>query len=162
MVQIFVTGGTFDKEYNYLTGQLFFKNTHISDLLTQGRNDVPVDIKTLMMIDSLDMSDEDRKIILHNCRKTKHKDIIITHGTDTMVETAKVIAEGNLKDKTIIITGALIPAAFGNSSDGFFNLGASLTISQVLEPGVYICMNGKIFNWDNVRKNKATGFFEEL
>ncbi len=116
-------------------------------VLTQGRNDVPVDIKTLMMIDSLDMSDEDRKIILHNCRKTKHKDIIITHGTDTMVETAKVIAEGNLKDKTIIITGALIPAAFGNSSDGFFNLGASLTISQVLDPGVYICMNGKIFNW---------------
>ncbi len=162
MVQIFVTGGTFDKEYNYLTGELYFKNTHISDLLTQGRNDVPVDIKTLMMIDSLDMSDEDRKIILHNCRKTKHKDIIITHGTDTMVETAKVIAGGNLKDKTIIITGALIPAAFGNSSDGFFNLGASLTISQVLEPGVYICMNGKIFNWDNVKKNKATGFFEEL
>ncbi len=162
MIQIFVTGGTFDKEYNYLTGELFFKNTHISDLLTQGRNNVPVDIKTLMMIDSLEMSDEDRNIILHNCRKTKHKDIIITHGTDTMVETAKVIAEGNLKDKTIIITGALIPAAFGNSSDGFFNLGASLTISQVLDPGVYICMNGKIFNWDNVKKNKATGFFEEL
>ena len=162
MVQIFITGGTFDKEYNYITGELFFKNTHMRDLLQQGRNNVDIDIKTLMMIDSLEMNDEERNIIVYNCRKSKFNDIIVTHGTDTMVETARVLAEANIEDKTIILTGALIPAAFGNSSDGFFNLGATLALSQVLTPGVYISMNGRYFNWDNVKKNKKTGFFEEI
>lgn len=162
MIQIFITGGTFDKEYNYITGELFFRNTHMAAMLAQGRNKVPIDIKTLMMIDSLEMSEEDRGIILHNCKKSKYKDIVVTHGTDTMVQTAEVLASANLNDKTIVITGAMIPAAFGNSSDGFFNLGASLAFAQSLEPGVYISMNGRYFNWDNVRKNKKTGFFEEL
>jgi len=162
MIQIFITGGTFDKEYNYITGKLFFKNTHVPQLLEQGRNNVDRDIKTLMMIDSLEMTDEDREIIVHNCKKSKYEDIIVTHGTDTIVETARVIAKANIKDKTIILTGALIPSAFGNSSDGFFNLGASLAFAQALPPGVYVSMNGKYFNWDNVKKNRKTGFFEEL
>lgn len=160
MIQIYVTGGTFDKEYNYITGELFFRDTHLSKLLVQGRSNVEVDIKTLMMIDSYDMTEEDRDIIAYNCKKCKHENIIITHGTDTMVETAKILSERNFADKTIVLTGAMIPIAFG-SSDGFFNLGSSLAFAQVLPPGVYISMNGRYYNWDNVKKNKKTGFFEE-
>lgn len=160
MIQIYVTGGTFDKEYNYITGELFFRDTHLSKLLVQGRNNIPLDIKTLMMIDSYDMTEEDRDIIAYNCKKCKHDNIIITHGTDTMVETAKVLSERKIKDKTIVLTGAMVPIAFG-SSDGFFNLGSSLAFAQALPPGVYISMNGRYYNWDNVKKNKKTGFFEE-
>ncbi|HHH54872.1 MAG TPA: asparaginase [Bacteroidetes bacterium] len=162
IVQIFITGGTFDKEYNYITGQLYFKDTHMKQLLEQGRNNVPVDIKTLMMIDSLQMTPEDRDIIKHNCKRSEFDKIIITHGTDTMVETAKVLAEANIENKTIVLTGAMVPIAFGNSSDGLFNLGASLAFVQTLPPGVFISMNGRYFHWDNVRKNKKTGFFEEI
>lgn len=162
MVQIFVTGGTFDKEYNFLNGQLFFKDTHITRLLEQGRSNVQVDLKTLMMMDSTQMGDEDRAIIEYSCRKSDFDRIIITHGTDTMVETAKMLAKAGLEGKTIILTGAMIPIAFGNSSDGFFNLGASLAFAQSLPPGVYISMNGRAFNWNNVVKNRKTGFFEEL
>ncbi len=162
MIQIFITGGTFDKEYNYITGNLFFKDTHMKQLLQQGRNNVPVDIKTLMMIDSINMTDEDRDIILHNCKRSLIDDIVITHGTDTMVETAKVLAKANIPDKTIVLTGAMVPIAFGSSSDGLFNLGASLAFAQVLQPGVYVSMNGRYFNWDNVVKNTKTGFFEEI
>lgn len=162
MIQIFVTGGTFDKEYNLIDGKLFFKDSHIPKLLEQGRSNVDVYIKTLMMIDSLVMTAEDREIIKHNCKKCEYDKIIVTHGTDTMVETAKTLAKANLKEKTIVFTGAMIPTAFGHSSDGFFNLGASLAFVQAMGPGVYISMNGRIFNWDNVVKNKKTGFFEEL
>ncbi len=162
MIQIFVTGGTFDKEYNYLNGQLFFRDTHIPRLLEQGRSNVEVDIKTLMMIDSTQMGEDDRAIIEYSCRKAEFNKIIITHGTDTMVDTAKILANSNIEDKTIILTGAMIPIAFGNSSDGFFNLGASIAFAQSLPPGVYISMNGKVFTWDNVVKNRKTGFFEEL
>jgi len=161
MIQIFITGGTFDKEYNFITGELYFKDTHVPKLLEQGRSNVPVDIKTLMMIDSQDMTEEDREIIIHNCRRTPYDKIVITHGTDTMVETARVLAKANIKDKTIVLTGAMIPIAFGNSSDGFFNLGSSLAFAQVLPPGVYISMNGRYYDWDNVHKNRKTGFFEE-
>ncbi|HHH54120.1 MAG TPA: asparaginase [Bacteroidetes bacterium] len=162
IVQIFITGGTFDKEYNYITGQLYFKDTHMKQLLEQGRNNVPVDIKTLMMIDSLEMTPEDREIIKHNCKRSEFNKIIVTHGTDTMVETAKVLAEADIENKTIVLTGAMVPLAFGNSSDGLFNLGASLAFVQTLPPGVFISMNGRYFHWDNVRKNKKTGFFEEV
>lgn len=161
MIQIYVTGGTFDKEYNYISGELFFRDTHLSKLLVQGRNNVDVDIKTLMMVDSLEMTDEDREIIAYNCKKCKHENIIITHGTDTIVETAKVLHDKNFPNKTIVLTGAMVPIAFG-SSDGFFNLGSSLAFVQTLPPGVYISMNGRSYNWDNVKKNKKTGFFEEL
>lgn len=159
-IRIFITGGTFDKEYNEITGQLYFKDTHMQELLEKGRNKVPVKIRTLMMIDSLDMTAEDRELILHQCVKCDEDKIIITHGTDTMSETAKLLA-GKIKDKTIVLTGAMIPIKFG-SSDGLFNLGSSLAFVQALSPGVYVAMNGRYFNWDNVRKNKQTGIFEEL
>jgi L-asparaginase len=162
MVQVFITGGTFDKEYNFLNGELYFKNTHIPEMFERGRCTLPLDIKTLMMIDSLHMSEAERQIILYHCQKTEFKSIVISHGTDTMVETAKVLAEANITDKTIILTGALIPTAFGNSSDGFFNLGSALAFAQSLSPGVYIAMNGRYFEWNKVRKNRQTGFFQEL
>lgn len=161
IIQVFVTGGTFDKEYNFINGELYFKDTHLSKMFELGRNHVPIDIKTLMMIDSLQMSDAEREIIAYNCSQTKSNKILITHGTDTMVETAKKISEYKL-DKTVIITGAMIPIAFGTSSDGFFNLGSALAFAQTLPHGVYIVMNGRYFDWFNVKKNRQTGFFEEL
>ena len=159
-IRIFITGGTFDKEYNELNGQLFFKDTHMSDLLEMGRNKVPVVIRTLMMIDSLEMTDEDRTLIAHQCINCDEKQVIITHGTDTMAETAAVLAR-QVTGKTIILTGAMIPIKFG-SSDGLFNLGSALAFAQTLPAGVYVAMNGRYFNWDNVRKNKQNGIFEEL
>ena len=162
MIQIFITGGTFDKEYNFITGELYFKDTHLSDMLERGRCTVDVNIKTLMMVDSLEMNDMDRGNIIHNCRRCKHENILITHGTDTMVETAKALSEANIKNKTIVLFGAMVPYAFGTSSDGFFNLGAAFAFVQMNVPGVYIAMNGKCYSWDNVKKNRKTGFFEEL
>lgn len=162
MIQIFITGGTFDKEYNFITGELYFKDTHLSKMFERGRSRLDLNIKTLMMIDSLEMTEADRSIIAHNCHRAKRNKILITHGTDTMVETAAYLASEKIKDKTIVITGAMIPYAFGNSSDGFFNLGSALAFVQTLSVGVYVVMNGRYFNWDNVRKNRQTGYFEEL
>lgn len=159
-IKIFVTGGTFDKEYNELEGTLFFKETHVHEMLKLARSRLKIDIITLMMIDSLDMTDADRKIILEKCKKTKEDKILITHGTDTMIETAKVLAS-SIKNKTIVLTGAMIPYKFG-SSDGLFNLGSSLAFVQTLPQGVYVSMNGKYFRWDNIKKNKQTGMFEEI
>lgn len=162
MIQVFVTGGTFDKNYNYLTGELFFQDSHIKEMFERGRCEVEIDIKTLMMVDSLEMGEEHRSIIQFNCQKTSSTRILITHGTDRMVETARVLAESNLNGKTIVLTGAMVPYAFGTSSDGFFNLGSALAFVQVLPPGVYVVMNGRYFHWDRVRKNKQTGTFEEV
>jgi len=159
-IKIFVTGGTFDKEYNELEGTLFFKETHVHEMLKLARSKLKIDISTLMMIDSLDMTDADRKIILARCKKIKEDKILITHGTDTMIETAKVLAS-SIKNKTIVLTGAMIPYKFG-SSDGLFNLGSSLAFVQTLPEGVYISMNGKYFHWNNIKKNKQTGMFEEI
>ncbi len=159
-IRIFITGGTFDKEYNELNGELFFKETHMHELLELGRNKVPVAITTLMMIDSLEMTDKDREWIVYQCSQAVEDKIVITHGTDTMTETARVLAD-NIKNKTIVLTGAMIPIKFG-SSDGLFNLGSALAFAQTLRPGVYVAMNGRFFNWDNVKKNKLTGRFEEL
>jgi L-asparaginase len=159
-IRIFITGGTFDKEYNELNGQLYFKDTHLADLLEMGRNRASVEIRTLMMIDSLEMTDEDRELILHQCNHCEETKIVITHGTDTMADTAKLLGK-SITDKTIILTGAMIPIKFG-SSDGLFNLGSALAFAQSLPPGVYVAMNGRCFNWNNVRKNKQTGIFEEL
>lgn len=160
-IQVFVTGGTFDKEYNFITGQLYFKDTHLHEMFERGRSKLDIDIKTLMMVDSLEMTDADREIIVYNCIKSELNRIVITHGTDTMVKTAEALAK-EINNKTIIITGAMVPYAFGTSSDGFFNLGAAMAFAQVLEPGVYIAMNGRFYNWNNVRKNTQTGFFETL
>jgi L-asparaginase len=127
-----------------------------------GRCGVDIDIRTLMMVDSLEMRDEDRALIIHSCNRNPSNRILITHGTDRMVETARHLAEADIKDKTIVLTGAMVPYAFGTSSDGFFNLGSALAFAQVLPPGVYVVMNGRFFNWDRVRKNRQTGMFEEI
>lgn len=161
-IQILVTGGTFDKEYNYITGKLYFKDTHLPDMFELGRCTLNIDVKTLMMVDSLEMNDDDRQIIIHNCKRTKTDKVIVTHGTDTIVGTAEYIANAELKDKTVVLTGAMVPYAFGTSSDGFFNLGSALAFVQALPPGVYVSMNGRYFDWHNVRKNRQTGFFETL
>lgn len=162
MIQVFVTGGTFDKEYNFINGELFFKNTHLNEMFVRGRCVVDIDIKTLMMVDSLEMQEEEWQLITYQCKRADADKILITHGTDKMVHTAKILADAAIEGKTIVLTGAMIPYAFGNSSDGFFNLGAALAFVQVLPPGVYIAMNGKYFPWNNVRKNYDTGFFEEI
>ncbi|HFA47465.1 MAG TPA: asparaginase [Bacteroidetes bacterium] len=161
MIQIYITGGTFDKEYNYISGGLYFKETHVPSMLTRGRCSIDFEVRTLMMVDSLDMTEDDRNIIAHNCKRCQCDKILITHGTDTMVNTAEFLAKKKIEGKTIVLTGAMIPYAFGTSSDGFFNLGSALAFLQTLPPGVYVSMNGRYFNWDNVRKNKRTGFFEE-
>ncbi len=159
-IRIFITGGTFDKEYNELNGQLYFKDTHMADLLQMGRSRVPVVTRTLMMIDSLEMTAEDRLLIAHQCNSCEEKQIVITHGTDTMAETAALLSE-KVKDKTIVLTGAMIPIKFG-SSDGLFNLGSALAFAQTLPPGVYVAMNGRYFHANKVRKNRETGIFEEM
>lgn len=159
-IKIFATGGTFDKEYNEINGELFFKKTHLAELLELGRSQLNVQIETLMLVDSLDMTNDSKTYIINKCLEEKTDRIIITHGTDTMVETARLIAK-KVKDKTIILTGAMIPIKFG-SSDGLFNLGSALSFIQVIEPGVYITMNGRYFKWDNVRKNKKLGIFERI
>jgi L-asparaginase len=160
-IQVFITGGTFDKDYNYITGELYFKDTHLKSMFERGRCTLDVNIKTLMMVDSLEMTDEDRDIIVYNCKKSSSHKILITHGTDRIVNTAERLAKANL-EKTIVLTGAMIPYAFGTSSDGFFNLGAALAFSQCLPKGVYVCMNGRYFKWDNVQKNTKTGYFESI
>jgi len=162
MIQVYVTGGTFDKDYNYITGDLFFRDTHLPDMLSRGRCTLDIDIKTLMMVDSLDMKDADRLVILHNCQQTTSEHIVITHGTDRMVETAAYLAKEDLADKAIVLVGAMIPYAFGTSSDGFFNLGSALAFVQSMPAGIYIAMNGRCFPWNKVKKNTQTGFFEAI
>jgi L-asparaginase len=159
-IRILVTGGTFDKEYDELTGRLYFKDTHVAEMLRLGRSRVEVTIRTVMMIDSLEMTDADRALIVQNCAQSPEDRIVITHGTDTMTDTAAAIAHA-ISGKTIVLTGAMIPYAFG-SSDGLFNLGSALSFAQVLPPGVYIAMNGKSFPWDRVQKNRERGEFEEI
>ena len=159
-IRILVTGGTFDKEYNERTGQLYFKDSHLAEMLRLGRSRVEVNIRTVMMIDSLEMTDADRALIVQNCAQAPEERIVITHGTDTMAETAAAVAAA-VHDKTVVLTGAMIPYAFG-SSDGLFNLGSALSFVQLLPPGVYIAMNGKCFAWDRCRKNRERGEFEEI
>jgi L-asparaginase len=158
MIRIFVTGGTFDKTYDEIRGQLAFKETHLSEMLKLGRSRVEVSIQPLMMIDSLEMTDTDRELIVRSCAQCPEARILITHGTDTMVETAAAVARG-VSGKTVVLTGAMIPYAFG-SSDGLFNLGSALSFAQVLPSGVYIAMNGRHFSWNRVRKNRESGVFE--
>jgi L-asparaginase len=158
-ILIVATGGTFDKEYDELTGRLFFRETHLPEMLRLGRCRLDVRIDTAMMIDSLDMSDQGRAAIVTRCREAPEAAIVVTHGTDTIVETAAALAAADLVDRTVVLTGAMVPYAFG-SSDGLFNLGSALSFVQVLPPGVYVAMNGQHFRWDCVRKNRRTGLFE--
>jgi L-asparaginase len=158
-IRILVTGGTFDKQYDELTGRLFFRNTHVPEMLERGRCRVDVTVDPVMMVDSLDIDDRGRATIVDACRASTEKAIVITHGTDTMVETARTLAAARLADRTIVLTGAMVPYAFG-SSDGLFNLGSALSFAQVLPPGVYVAMNGQYFAWDRVQKNRESGVFE--
>jgi L-asparaginase len=159
-IRILVTGGTFDKEYDELSGRLYFLETHVPEMLRLGRCHVDVALKTVMMVDSLEMTDADRAAILAECREAPESRIVVTHGTDTMVDTARVLAEGKT-GKTIVLTGAMVPYAFG-SSDGLFNLGSALSFAQVLPPGVYVAMNGRCLDAAKARKNRATGVFDEV
>jgi len=159
-IRILVTGGTIDKEYDPLTGELTFPKSHLSNMLNQVRCKVNYVLEEVMLIDSLQMRSEDREEILKKCIDCLENKIIVTHGTDTMVETARVLGK-NVKGKTVVLVGAIIPYAFG-SSDALFNLGCAFSAAQTLQQGVYITMNGRIFTWDNVRKNKESGEFEEL
>ena len=160
MIRIFVTGGTFDKTYDEISGRLSFGDTHLPEMLRLGRARLDLSTRTLMMIDSLEMTSADRDLIVRNCAQCEESCIVITHGTDTMATTAAALARG-VTGKTIVLTGAMIPYAFG-SSDGLFNLGSALSFVQVLPPGVYIAMNGRHFAWDRVRKNTQTGVFEVI
>ena len=159
-IRIFITGGTFDKVYDELNGRLYFKDSHLPEMLKLGRCGLPVTIRTLMMVDSLEMTTADRTLIVEQCRQAPEKRIVITHGTDTMAETARWL-DAVIPDKTVVLTGAMIPYEFG-SSDGLFNLGSALAFAQTQPPGVYIAMNGQCFPARNVRKNQQTGIFEDV
>ena len=159
-IRVFVTGGTFDKEYDELSGRLFFRDTHVPAMLTRGRCRVDVAVQPLMMVDSLEMTDADRRLVLESCRSCAEARIVVTHGTDTMTDTARLLHQAAI-GKTVVLTGAMIPYAFG-SSDGLFNLGSALSFAQVLPPGVYVAMNGRYFPGDRVRKDRTTGIFEEV
>ena len=159
-IRVLVTGGTFDKQYDELAGTLNFGATHVEQVLERGRSRVRVVVEVLMMMDSLEMRDEHRARIVEATRACKETQVVITHGTDTMVETARAIA-AVVKDKTVVLTGAMVPFAFG-SSDGLFNLGSALSFAQVLPVGVYVAMNGRWFAWDDVRKNRELGVFESI
>ena len=157
-IRILVTGGTFDKEYDELSGRLYFKDSHVREMLALGRSKLDIDVRTVMMVDSLEMTVDDRELILHACRSTPGDRIVITHGTDTMTDTAEMLAAESI-GKTIVLTGAMIPYKFG-SSDGMFNLGSALAFVQTLPVGVYIAINGRCFTAGSVRKNRNTGVFE--
>ncbi len=159
-IRLYITGGTFDKEYDELTGQLFFQDSHVREMLRRGRCKLDLEIRTLMMIDSQDMNDVDRDSIAKNCLESSTDRLVITHGTDTLEITARHLGE-RVEDKVVILVGAMIPYTFG-SSDGMFNLGSALAFAQTLPPGVYVVMNGRCFTWDNVRKNRSSGVFEEM
>jgi L-asparaginase len=157
--RILVTGGTFDKQYDELTGRLFFEDTHVPEMLRRGRCRLDVEVETVMMIDSLDLDDLGRTTVVDRCRRATEQALVVTHGTDTMVDTARALAAARIAGKTIVLTGAMVPFAFG-SSDGLFNLGSALSFAQVLPEGVYVAMNGQYFDWDRVRKNRESGIFE--
>ena len=157
-LRILVTGGTIDKTYSPVEGVLGFSRTHVLAMLQQGRVQIPESsVETVLLKDSLEMTDADRAAILRACVAAVEPRLLITHGTDTMVLTAAHLARANL-DKTIVLVGAMVPYAF-NSSDGLFNLGFAFAALQLLGPGVNICMNGRIFPWDRVSKDRAGGRF---
>lgn len=157
-LRILITGGTFDKAYLELEGRLHFRDTHVPEMLRLGRCNLPITVQSLMLIDSLDMTDAHRAQILAACRAAAEDRIVITHGTDTMEHTARAIGSAGLS-KTVVLTGAMVPYTFG-SSDGLFNLGSALAFAQALPVGTYVAMNGRCLRWNDVRKNRETGVFE--
>ena len=159
-LKILATGGTFDKIYNESDGNLIFKETHLNQMLKDSKCKLEVDVETVILIDSLYMESHHRQEILEKCKSFEEEQIVITHGTDTMVETANLLGE-EIKDKIIVLTGSMIPYSFVKS-DAHFNLGCAIAFAQTLPKGVYITMNGKIFNYNNVQKNKETLEFETI
>lgn len=159
-IRLFITGGTFDKEYDLINGRLYFTNSHVEEILLRGRNTTQVEVTQLMMMDSLDMGEAERQQIVSACASCTENHIIITHGTDTMVETGNALLAQQL-NKTIVLTGAMIPYTFG-SSDGLYNMGSAMAFVQTLPHGVYLAMNGRFYPAHKVRKNKTTGYFEAI
>lgn len=157
-MKILITGGTLDKQYNPLNGELIFNKSLVQEMLLQSRNTVKTDVEVLMLKDSLEMNDDDRQQISQACYNSKEQQIIITHGTDTMVETAHAIAADLAEDTTVVLLGAMIPYQF-KGSDALFNLGCAMSAVQILPPGVYITMNGQVFDYREVQKNRALGMF---
>jgi L-asparaginase len=159
-LRLIATGGTFDKHYNELNGVLGFAESHLPEVIKRSRMTVPVALDVLPLLDSLEMGDADRERVLTTCRAAAEKAIVIVHGTDTMRETAAVLGAAGL-DQTIVLTGAMIPYSIANS-DALFNLGFACGVAQVLPAGVYVAMNGQVFPWDNVTKNRSAGVFQGL
>jgi len=157
-LRIIATGGTFDKHYNELNGVLGFAESHLPEVIKRTRMTIPVALEVVSLLDSLDMQDADRQQVLAACQGASEKAIVIVHGTDTMRETAEVLGSV-ATDKTIVFTGAMIPYEIANS-DALFNFGFACGVAQVLPPGVYVAMNGQVFSWDNVTKNRAAGVFQ--
>jgi L-asparaginase len=165
-LKLIATGGTFDKTYNPIAGVLDFDESHLVSLAKKCRIIPEPAVEVLMLIDSLDMQDAHRQTILHAVQHSSEQQIVIIHGTDTMVETAQmlghhVLAGKALINKTVVITGAMVPVDI-KDSDGQFNLGFAIGCALSQNPGVYIAMNGAVHPWNNVRKNKALGIFEKL
>jgi L-asparaginase len=157
-MKVLITGGTLDKQYNPLNGELVFNQSSVTDMLAQSRNTLSINIDTLMLKDSLVMSDDDRLHLLQACNDCADKHIIITHGTDTMVASAHTIAAQLTPNKTVVLLGAMIPYQF-KGTDALFNLGCAIAAVQILPPGVYITMNGQVFDYREVQKNRTLGEF---
>lgn len=159
-IRVIVTGGTFDKAYDEIKGELTFKESNLPEILKLTRVTVPVEIELNQLIDSLQMQDANRRSVLTACELASEERIVITHGTDTMAETAKLLGPAHLS-KTIVLTGAMVPYQV-QGSDAFFNFGTAFAAVQLLPKGVYIVMNGRVFSWDKVRKDRSRGVFEEV
>lgn len=157
-LRIIATGGTFDKHYDEIRGELTFANSHLPEVIQRARITVPLALEVLPLLDSLDMQDDDRTRVLDACSKANENAIVIIHGTDTMRETAQVLGAAAL-NKTIVLTGAMVPYEIAGS-DALFNFGFAAGVAQTLPAGVYVAMNGQVFPWDRVRKNRAAGVFE--
>ena len=158
-VRVIVTGGTFDKAYDAIKGELTFKESHLPEILEQVRLTIPVQIELNQLIDSLEMQDQNRRTVLVACERAEEERIVITHGTDTMDQTARLLGPAGLL-KTVVLTGAMVPFQV-QGSDALFNLGTAFAAVQLLPRGVYIAMNGRVFDWDRVRKDRSIGIFEE-
>ena len=157
-LRIIASGGTFDKHYDAISGQLGFGDSHLPAALLRSRITLPCALEVLPLLDSLEMQDADRQRLLASCRQAPETAIVIVHGTDTMRDSARVLGAAAL-DKTVILTGAMIPYEIAHS-DALFNLGFAIGVAQTLPSGVYVAMNGRVFAWDKVSKNRSAGVFE--
>lgn len=157
-VRVIVTGGTFDKHYDAIKGELTFKASHLPAILEQARVTLPVAFEINQLIDSLEMRDVHRASVLAACARATEKYLVVIHGTDTMALTASVIGAAAL-DKTVVLTGAMIPYSV-QGSDALFNLGFAMAAAQTLPVGTFVAMNGRVFGWQDVQKNKQGGVFE--